>query len=136
MGACEYHNVIIITLISGKDCFMAVKAHFLATGLTTRVLKQTKCLPHNSLSLRSRILSASSTAMLRHMPSFLGISLDTRETIFSCYRLVPPKKLVSGMSYTNNTFTKHPSHSAQSHRTAHTFIIYTLNLTLLWLLTQ
>ena len=29
---------------------MAVKAHFLATGLTTRIHKRSKCLPHNALS--------------------------------------------------------------------------------------
>ena len=51
VGACEYHNVIIIILISGKDRFMAVKAHFLAAGLTTRVHKRTKCLPHNACSI-------------------------------------------------------------------------------------
>ena len=38
------------TLIPGKDHFMAVKAHFLATGLTTRRHKRSKCLPHNALS--------------------------------------------------------------------------------------
>ena len=39
-----------IILIPGKDRFMAVKAHFLATGLTTRIHKRTRCLPHNALS--------------------------------------------------------------------------------------
>ena len=101
MGACEYHNVIIIILISGKDRFMAMKAHFLATGLTTRVNKWTMCLPHNALSIfrwgqESHLLPQK---LCWDTPSSLGVSLDTREMMFSCYRLVPP---VSGTPITHS----------------------------------
>lgn len=35
----------------GKERFLAIKAHYLATGLTTRVHKNTKRLPKNTLSI-------------------------------------------------------------------------------------
>ena len=37
-------------LTPGKDHFTAMKAHFLAIGLTTTIHKRTKSLPHNALS--------------------------------------------------------------------------------------
>lgn len=37
-------------IIPGKAHFVAVKAHFLAMGLTTGIHKRTKCIPHNALS--------------------------------------------------------------------------------------
>ncbi len=36
----------------GKDKFTAVKQHYLATGLTTRIHGNTKRTPHNTLSFR------------------------------------------------------------------------------------
>ena len=47
-GWYYYQNLLVIFLL-GKDHFMALKAHFLATGLT-RIHKRSKYLPHNALS--------------------------------------------------------------------------------------
>lgn len=37
-------------LFPGRDRFMAVKASYIASGLTTRIHGNTKCLPYNSLT--------------------------------------------------------------------------------------
>ena len=94
-----------MTTTNFKDRFMAVKAHFLAMGLTTRIHKRTKCLPRNALSFVEvqnlvRFLNNYAETHAILLPGRIP-GYKTREMIFSCYQLVPPKKLVLDMSYTS-----------------------------------